>query len=425
MPDPFPTLLPNQPILSRRAHRIATGLLVLMAILYAIARTFESRNPAWGCLRAFAEAGMIGALADWFAVVALFRHPLGQRWIPHTAIIARRKDQIAESLARFVEQHFLSPQQITSRVERIAIAERAAKWLQKPGSAEKITSRLAGTLPAILTALDDADMRRFLRDNLVAFANRTPAAPLASRLLAILVEKGRHQELLQQALQFGKVLLEDNLATVEERIEIELRKVPSAFGIRRLLVKRAARKIVDNLHGSLDDVLANPAHPMRDQFHLHALALIHNLENSPDWQQRLEQLKQELLHNPTLSHSLDTLWTGIKSALVNDLHQQQSTIVELLATSLRDLGRNLENDEAFRAKLNSWLLEATHSLATNHSHEIGNLIRDTARQWNGEEMSAKLESQVGADLQYIRINGTLVGGLVGLILHLVGAFIWK
>ncbi|TLD68668.1 DUF445 domain-containing protein [Phragmitibacter flavus] len=422
---PIPDLIPPNPALNRRAHRIATGLLVLMAVLYALAKTFEKHHPAWGFLRAFAEAGMIGALADWFAVVALFRHPLGLTWIPHTAIIAKRKDQISESLARFVEQHFLSPTQITARIERIAIVERASTWLQQPGNAEKITDRIAATLPGILEALDDTDMRRFLRDNLLSLATRTPAAPIAGRLLSMLVEKGRHQELLQSALHFGKTILDDNVTLVEERIEIELRKVPRVFGIRRMLVKRTARKIVDNIQASLDSIVAEPDHPMRDQFHHHALDLIHNLEHSPDWLQRLENLKQELLANTTLAHSLDALWTGIKRALIADLSQQQSAINTRLAASFRDIGRSLERDEAFRNKLNLWLKDATHSLATNHSHEIGNLIRDTARQWDGEEMSAKLESQVGSDLQYIRINGTLVGGLVGLLLHTLGLLIWK
>jgi uncharacterized membrane-anchored protein YjiN (DUF445 family) len=422
---PIPDLSTPHPSLSRRAHRIATGLLVLMAALYTLARTFEKQHPAWAFLRAFAEAGMIGALADWFAVVALFRHPLGLSWIPHTAIIARRKDQIAESLARFVEQHFLSPTQITARIERIAIIERASAWLQQPGHAEKVTSRIAATLPGILEALDDTDMRRFLRDHLLSLANRTSAAPVASRLLSMLVEKGRHQELLQSALQFGKTLLDDNVDLVEERIEIELRKVPRVFGIRRMLVKSTARKIVDNIQSSLDTILAQPDHPMRDQFHQHALALIHNLEHSTEWQLRIENLKQELLANTALSHSLDSLWTGIKRALINDLHHQHSTLIQQLAESLRDIGHSLDTDDAFRTKLNTWLREATHHLATNHSHEIGNLIRDTARQWDGEEMSAKLESQVGSDLQYIRINGTLVGGFVGLILHLLGLLIWK
>jgi len=408
----------------RRVHHVATGLLVLMALLYALARTFEHQHAAWGFLRAFAEAGMIGALADWFAVVALFRHPLGMSWIPHTAIIARRKDQIAENLARFVEEHFLGPRQITERIERMGLAEKAASWLQQPGNAERITSRMGEALPGVLEALDDTDMRRFLRENLISLANRTALAPLTSKLLNMLVEKGRHQELLQQALRFGKTLLDDNVSTVEERIEIELRKVPRIFGIRRLLVKRMSRKIVDNIQSSLDGILEEPDHPMRDQFHHHAMQLIEDLDHSPAWQERMEHLKQELLSNAALASSLDALWAGVKKALVNDLQQQQSVIITKFASSLREIGSSLEHDEGFRHKLNTWLRDATEHFVIRHGHEIGNLIRDTARQWDGAEMSAKLETQVGADLQFIRINGTLVGGLVGLLLHAIGLLIW-
>lgn len=417
MPPP-----PSSP--ARRLHLLATGLLALMAGLYVLGRSLEGHHAAFGFLRAFAEAGMVGALADWFAIVALFRHPMGIP-IPHTAIIPRRKDQIADSLARFVEENFLGPAQISAKLAQLGLVRRAAAWLTPPGHAELAAEKLTGLLPIVLDSLDDRDVKRFLRESLAAQARRLPLAPLGSRLLRLLVESGHHQELFTEILRAAKALLAGNVEFVEERIANELRKVPGIFGLRSMLVKGTAKKVVSNIQNSLDEILGHPEHRIRGQFDGKARELLEDMLASPRWEARAEALKDELLSNEALLGSFEAVWDGLKEWLEEDLAHEDSAVKAELARALRELGHQLERDEALAGKLEARLLEAAEYFTRSHGHEIGNLFRETVGRWDGAQLAEKLEAQVGADLQYIRINGTLVGGLIGIALHAIGLLFWK
>ncbi len=391
-----------------------------MAILYVIARSQETREPLWGWVRSFAEAGMVGALADWFAVVALFRHPLGLP-IPHTAIIPRSKEKLASNLARFVEQNFLGPEQIVERLKKHRIAERIVGWLAEKDHAEILADRVADHLPALLDTLDDRHMRSFLRDSVLSVSEQLPLAPLTGQLIDILMESGRHEILLDEGLSMAKKLLHENADLISNRIKVELKILPERSILRSVLTVILTRKVIQTLQQGADEISKNPDHPFRQRYHQKLEEFSRRLRESPEWQEKAEFIKISLLTNPALIDSLDSLWNGVKKELIHRLSEEdESGLQTRMAEFIQNAGQRLQEDTIFQAKLDDWIRSGVSSLVRRHGDEIGNLIRDTMGRWDGKELSEKLEQQVGADLQYIRINGTLVGGLIGLILHWIG-----
>lgn len=412
---------------ARRSTRsLATGLLVVMAVVYVGARTGEAHYPALAWVRAFAEAAMVGALADWFAVVALFRHPLGLP-IPHTAVIPRRKKQIGDNLAAFIQENFLTAENIAARLRRADLVRRTADWLSGEANAATIARKLTAAAPRLLEALDEDGMRRFLRDQVVLQIRRIPLAPLAGRLLGILSENGRDQELLDQALRVVRLAVGENKPLITAKIAEELAVVPDFPGVTELkgaLCRSLAGRIVEKVQGTLDDILADPDHVVRSQFDARLAAFVAELGASPELAARAEQLKESFLGNATLTGSLEALWSAVRHEIVTDLADADSRIHRQLTGVIRQVGVAVAADAAFQQRLDAWMLHTLRSLIEAHGHEVGALIRETVDRWDGREVAEKIESQVGSDLQFIRINGTLVGGLVGLTLHALGVLFW-
>lgn len=416
--------MPDQPHL--RTRTLATGLLVAMVFVFAAARTFEAQYPALSWVRAFAEAAMVGALADWFAVVALFRHPLGIP-IPHTAVIPARKNQIAHSLASFVQGNFLTAEKISEKLRKAEIARRLADWLSDEPNAALLARKLTSGIPRILDALDEDGMRKFLREQAVVQIRRVPLAPVAGRLLGVLSENGRDQELLDQALRIARQAVGENEPLIKNKVAEELSAIPDwpVIAEAKVLISRSlAEKIVEKVQGTLDDILRDPKHVVRAQFDERLEKFIADLKKSPEMAERAEQLKENFLGNATLIASLDALWTALKSEVLADLSKEDSRIHQQLAATIRQVGLALGNDDAFRAKLERWIDQMVQKALMSHGHQIGDMIRETVEGWDAKEVAEKLESQVGGDLQFIRINGTLVGGLVGLLIHAVGKLVW-
>jgi len=384
-------------------------LLVLMAALFAL--TLGRPEPWAGWLQAFAEAGMVGALADWFAVVALFRHPLGLP-IPHTAIIPARKDEIGDNLARFVAENFLDPQVVQSRLGSVNLAAKASNWLKSPAGQARVQDlgvRLAGWL---LGALHEARVRAFIGRLASRQLAQVELAPMLGRAVDWLIRDGRHQELLTQGFRLALVMLHDHRATIRGKVQEE-----SPWWIPGFIDDRVVVQMLDRLETLLLELSLDPEHPLRADFDRWAGRWAEALQHSPEYRRWGARLKGELLANPELQDYLYRLWADLAVALEADLADPDSAFRAELGRSAAGVAAELEADPAMQAWVNAWVSDLAAGVVGENRFAITSLISDTVRGWDAQETSRRIEQAIGRDLQFIRVNGTLVGGLVGLALH--------
>ena len=393
----------------RRMRTIATSLLVLMAAIYVLMRMAPPRWLLAPYLGAFAEAGMVGACADWFAVVALFRHPLGLP-IPHTAVVPENKRRIGAALGRFITNNFLSPRVAIARLASVDAAGLAARWLADERNARAFAAGAGRLVPAALDLVPKAAI-----EDLAAFAARRgveaiPLAPFASRALSILWAEGAGQMLLDQGLDFIEATLAEHKATIVRHVSQK-----SSRFIPKWVDDLIAAKVINGLTTTLNE-MRDPDHPWRDEANALIKKWIDDLAHDPDMRARGEALKQELLANPAFAEQARALWENLGAALRDDLPRHAEAIVGRLAAISGALGRWLEEDETRRATINRRVrLFALRAILPRRA-EIGAYIAAVVDHWDTATLVERLELQVGRDLQYIRINGTLVGGLVGLLI---------
>lgn len=397
--------------------RIALGLLCAAALLYAVASALHSQHPAWGYVAAFAEAAMVGAIADWFAVVALFRHPLGLP-IPHTAIIPSNKDRIGAKLAGFICDNFLSTAQVLAKLRQFDAAGRIAEWLARPASGERLGEWGVAATRYGLTAFDDERVRDFMGRAAAAGLAKIDLSRLTGQALDALTAGGRHQALLDDVLQQVAELLdgEEVQAHITEGIAREI-KTLRYVGLDQVAAKLATRKIVAAIARTLAELAAEPGHPMRKRFDHFVDDFVVRLKLDPEFQQRGEQIRAELIAHPALGDYLHGLWGELLGWLHDDLERPDSTIRQRIATMAGALGQRLQNDAAIRAWINEQLEAAAPAAIERYREDIRRYIEERVGEWNAHEMTDELERHIGRDLQFIRINGTLVGGLVGLLIH--------
>lgn len=389
--------------------RLPLLLLALMGILFFL--TLD-RPEAWaGWLHAFAEAGMVGAFADWFAVVALFRHPLGIP-VPHTAIIPRRKNEIGDNLARFVADHFLHPDVVRTRLEAANLASNAAKWLKSPAGQDRMVDLALRVTRWMLVALNEERVRLFIG----RVGNRQLAgiklAPLLGHTLDWLVRDGRHEEVLTQALQFALVVVHDNRETVRGNVQRE-----NPWWIPNFVDDRIVVRMLDRIEGLLLQMSLDPGHAVRGDFNRWILHWADDLQRDPEYLRWGEQIKQNMLDDGDLQEYFYRLWKDLADSLEADLEDPASQLRLQLGELLSSLARELENDEEMQAWVNRWLVDSAISLVDENRHSIASLISDTVRSWDAVDTGQRIEQAIGRDLQFIRVNGTLVGGLVGLAIH--------
>ena len=388
---------------------IATMLLVLMAAIYLATRRAPP-NWAWApYLGAFAEAGMVGACADWFAVVALFRRPLGLP-IPHTAVVPENKRRIGAAMGRFITNNFLSPRVAIARLASVDFVGLAARWLEDERNARAVASAAGRAIPYALDLVPKAEI-----DEWVAFAARrgieaVPAAPLASRGLSILWARGAGQTLLDQTLDFLETTLAQHKATIVRHVSQRTwRWIP------KWVDDMIAAKMVNGLAETLQE-MRDPDHPWREQANVLVQKLIDKLAHDPEMRAQGEALKQDILANPVFAEQAQALWEELETALRDDLPRHREAIVQWLVGSAAALGRWLEEDAPRRARINRRLRLLALRTVLPRRAEIGAYIAAVVDNWDTATLVNRLELQVGKDLQYIRINGTLVGGLVGLLI---------
>ena len=388
--------------------------LVLLFVMAALFLLTLNRPEGWaGWVRAFAEAGMVGALADWFAVVALFRHPLGLP-IPHTAIIPRRKNEIGDNLARFVADHFLHPDVVRAKLESANLAKNAAIWLKSPRGRGRVQELGLAVASWVLGALHEARVRRFIGRLGSRELARFDLAPLLGRALDWLVEGGRHQEVLTQSLRVAMVSLHDNRERIRENV-----KKGSPWWLPGFVDDRILVQMLDRIETLLLQLSLDAEHPLRADFEAWVGRWAHNLQHSPDYRQWGEKLKQDLLANESLQDYLYRLWADLVENLQADLEDENSRLAAEMGRLATSLAEELERDQAMQEWVNRWLVELAVAAVDENRMNIASLISDTVRSWDAGETSRRIEDAIGRDLQFIRVNGTLVGGLVGLAIHAV------
>ena len=391
--------------------RLPVLLLLLMAALFLATL---NRPEAWaGWLRAFAEAGMVGALADWFAVVALFRHPLGLP-IPHTAIIPRRKNEIGDNLARFVADHFLDPAVVRSRLEGVNLARKAARWLKSPPGQARVEDVGVRAVQWMLGTLHEARVRGFIGRLGSRQLAQLDLAPLLGRALDWLIRDGRHQQVMTQALRFALVTLHDHRETIRDNVQRE-----SPWWMPGFIDDRVVVQMLDRIETLLLEMSLDPDHSLRGDFSRWANGWAVTLQRSKEYRGWGEQLKAELLANQGLQDYLYDLWVDLVAGLEADLEHPDSRVREEFGRSIAGLAAGIESDPGIQEWANAWLVELAVVTVEENRFAMAGLISDTVRSWDARETSRRIEQAIGRDLQFIRVNGTLVGGLVGLAIHAV------
>ena len=397
-----------------RVKWAATILLVGTAALFVVARHFEATHWAWGYVAAFAAAATVGGLADWYAVVALFRRPLGLP-IPHTAIIPRNHQRIAENLGAFIETNFLAPEAVEKKLGEVDFAAQIADWLadrERSAALAGFTTRL---LPQLLTAIDQSGLRRFLGGRVRAELERVQLAPLAGGLLAALTETGRHQRLLNELLgALDKVLTnEETLQALREKIRKEL---PALFNLYRADAY-LLRKIVASTTSFIEEARGDPDHPLRREFDGFVAGFIERLRTSDDFARRAETLKRDLMARPEVAAFADGAWDSVRTFIESDAGAANSQIRLQLEAILVDAGRQLARDPAIRAEINRGMVRLLGDFVQSQKSGVGRFIADQVKGWDIDLLIGRIELTVGRDLQYIRFNGAMIGGLAGLVLH--------
>ena len=391
----------------------ATSLLVVMAAVFFLTRQFEAAYPSLGWVKAFAEAAMVGGLADWFAVTALFRHPLGLP-IPHTAIIPRNKDRIGEALASFLRDNFLITQVIARRMRNIDIAGAAGRFLRTPeGEGDRIRRGASRLIADIFEGLDDERLGGLVKGAISSRLKKIEVSPLIGHALASAINDDRHVPMLEAAIRWMARALDANESLIRDMVKKRASWVLKIAGLDTKL----ADAIVEGLRKLTVDMSTDPAHPVRAKIEEALAQLANDLQTRPETRERVEAMKDELLANRSVGLWLDTLWQKGREAVIKAARNPDAAMAGKLGEVLRSMGTTLESDARIRGAINQFVRRAAAGMAASYGGSIVKLVSETVRGWDAKTVTARLESAVGRDLQYIRINGTLVGGLVGVIIH--------
>jgi len=404
----------------RKMKLVALSFLLGATVIFILTSIAESAGwPGWvGYVKAAAEAGMVGALADWFAVTALFRHPL-RIPIPHTAIIPNKKDALGDSLSDFVGSNFLSEQVIRDKLRRAQVTSRLGEWLARPENAERVTSELANVVRGVVTVLRDEDVQAVMEQAVVRRIVERPWGPPLGKLLEQVFADGAHYKLVDLMCDRSYEWVRDNHATV---LRVVSDRAPSWSP------KFVDAMLADKVYGEVLTfawaVKTDVNHPMRLALDKFLAEFAQDLQKDPDTMARAEQVKAQLLDHPDVQRLIGSAWTTAKSMLLGAAEDPSSELRKRVREGLSTLGRRLVDEDDLRSKVDGWLESAAAYLVNHYSREITTIITDTVERWDAEETSRKVELQVGRDLQFIRINGTVVGALAGLLIYTVAQAIF-
>lgn len=391
----------------------ATGLLVVMAVAFVLLTRLGDNTGWMGYLQAAVAASLVGGIADWFAVTAVFRHPLGLP-IPHTAVIVERKDRFGETLGAFVQENFLSPDAMSARLREAHIATRLGDWLADRAHAETIAGHVADVAVELADTLRDEDVHNIVQEQIQRGLETVPLAPLAGKALRAATEEGRHQELLDALLRGLGRFLGENRESLRARFEAE-----SPWWLPKTIDHRIFDRLLDGLCDFFAAINADPDHEVRARLNDWTDELVDRLERSPEYRARGEELKRELLAHPELRKWSASLWSDLKAALRSQAADPESELRQRLTDAIVATGQRLRDDPALSARVDDVIEWGIRYIGEHFHAEIAGLVSGTLARWDAEETSRKLELLLGPDLQFIRINGTVVGGLVGLGIHFI------
>ena len=415
-PAPVPDEIERQQRLDSMKRR-ATGMLAGATVIFVVTRILESRYPWIGIVRATAEASMVGGLADWFAVTALFRHPMGLK-IPHTAIVPTRKDRVGKTLGAFVQRNFLTRDVIGAKLRSQHIAERLARWLAEPENARTIAQHAAASLSAAVEVLRDEDVQALIDRTVAARIRSARVAPLAGKLLSVITADGRHQELLNEAIKLMARAVEENRDLIRERIERE-----SPWWVPTAIDEKIYQKVVSAIERTLVEIRDDPYHPLRERFDGALADFVERLQHSPETAARAEALKEELLETEAVRRFSASLWTDTKAALARHAQNPSPSSFGTVERALVTFGETVLRDAALLQRVDEMLLDVALFIVTKYQDEVSALIEQTVKGWDPEVTSRRVELAIGRDLQFIRINGTLVGGLAGMVIYLLSKLV--
>lgn len=402
----------------RKYKLFATGLFVLMAVIFVATTILEKRNPAhWiGFIRAFSEAAMVGALADWFAVTALFNYPLGLK-IPHTNLIENSKDRIGDNLGNFVVSNFLSPSNIRPYIQKLKISQFVGEWLSKERNQQNLVKEMSNIVLDILNKLDDSAVVNFIGNKAKEMSDDIKINHILGNGIEYVLDKNDHQRMITSLSKQIKDYVLQNQEIVKNRVKKE-----SFFLIPKFVDDTIAEKITNGLSSFFEEVENDQNHSLRSEITQKLYAFSHEIQTEEKWAEEFRGIKNDFLKEEKINQYSKDIWESIKKSLSKELEDEDSALKKHLQKNLSELAENLKSDEKLQYKIDHWVRVTAYKYILKNTHLAGNLISSTVGNWQGKELSEKLELEVGKDLQFIRVNGTLVGGLVGLVIYTIANF---
>lgn len=397
-----------------RNHKLlATGLFIAMVLLYAVMTWLgKNHHDTWiGYVRAFAEAAMVGALADWFAVTALFHHPLGIP-IPHTNLIENSKQSIGDNLGDFVVSNFLTPGNIRPYIERLSVSAIVAQWLEKEKNRQLLVSEVSFLLKDILLKMDDQTVVKFIANKGAGLINDVKLHTVVANALTYVLDKKEHEKLITILAGKIKDYIGQNDEIVREKVKAE-----SYFFVPNFVENKLAEKIASGLRKYFEDIEADPEHKVRQEIVAQLYRFTDDLRTQEKWAQELARMKNGLLSAENIERYSRDIWQSLRHTLIDELSDNASVLSVYFHKSVNELAHNLKNDPVLQKRIDSWIHFNAYRYIMRNREQVSRLISTTVGNWQGKELSQKLELEVGKDLQFIRINGTVVGGIVGALIH--------
>ena len=400
-----------------KMKRLASGLFLLVTIIYIVASVFSNLHAVIPYVQATSEAAMVGALADWFAVTALFRYPMGLK-IPHTAIIPNRKNSIADQFGVFVQQNFLSDEVITGKIRSMDLSRRVAEWIIEPKNSSAVAEQITDGIAGVVKVMNDKDIQAMIERKLENKIRETSFSPLIGDVLTFLTSGKRQQAAFDAGVKIALGVLEDSDDQLREKIQQE-----TPWWFPNSLDKAVYRKIMKSTSKALYEMQVDIFHPMRVRLVQMSNEFMEDLKYSDDIKEKEISIKEDLLQQVAVRDFTRSLWTDIKQALLEQSESPDAELKKAIQDAVEKFGRSILADDRLAEKINGWAEDSARYLLDNYGHEVANLISQTIESWDPQSTSERIEIQIGKDLQFIRINGTVVGGLAGLGIHSISELV--